>query len=276
MRHLTLVVLFIGFIQIIPDSLFSKDQTVHILFTESTNGFLQNCECPVQPFGGMARRKTLIDSMRTIHENLILLDAGNFLSTFNRHQNDSLMIELMHQFNYNAVNFGQNENRFFKQKKGIPFTFTSLKSAEQNTAICRKKSTIIQMVSRKIKIIGIYHPSQLNQLDQEILIKQNEADFVIVLSKLTETENKKLIEQYKGHIHCIIGNHSEDSLTGKWIQYKQTHLFKAGVDGQSVGHIQLLLNNKPEIKNVHFYKVKKWILPDQEFMKQINHLEATH
>lgn len=277
MRHLHYVVLIIGFILILPDSLLSNDHELHILFTESTNGVLQNCECPVQPLGGMARRKTLVDSIRSSYKYVILVDAGNFLSAFRRQHDDSLMIILMANLQYQAINIGQNEMNYFKEIEKIEnlkHFFTSLDFDLFYKDFKRNVTIEIFCHSKKIILIGINHIDQQNKLNQ-LLKRTHPSDYVILLSKLNQNENKAIIDHFKGKIKCIIGNNSEDIQIGHWKQYKGCHLLKAGVDGQSVGHMKLKVKQEVRLTEVIFHKVKKWIMPDPVFIRQINNLEAT-
>ena len=64
-----------------------------VLFTGSSNGMIKPCHCPGQPLGGLARRKTLVDSLRRGEPNSIFVDTGNWLSSYNRRDEDALAAE---------------------------------------------------------------------------------------------------------------------------------------------------------------------------------------
>ena len=273
MKYQLIYILIFVFSLSVSEWLFSKTNQIHILFTESTNGVLQNCECPVQPYGGMARRKTLIDSLRSVHENVYLLDAGNFLSTFDRPVNDKKMLKLMHDLAYTAINFGQNETMYYASHNTIkPLCFVSLKGSHQVSSLEHKQRMLIEKLHCRVIILGIYTTLQYESLKQE-LSKISATDLLFILSQLSEDENKVLIDQFENKIDFILGNHSLDVLIGKWEKIKNTYVIKAGVDGQSVGHIQI---DSSGLIDISFHKVKQSILPDPEFLKQINHLEASH
>ena len=48
-----------------------------ILSTGNTSGIFEPCRCPTNPYGGVARRVTLISDYRTKAPSLLLVDSGN-------------------------------------------------------------------------------------------------------------------------------------------------------------------------------------------------------
>ena len=52
--------------------------TLQIILTGNTKGFLEHCGCKVNQNGGVARRATIIEQVRKKNPDLLLIDAGNF------------------------------------------------------------------------------------------------------------------------------------------------------------------------------------------------------
>ena len=87
--------------------------TVDILYTGNVNGELQRCGCSDKQLGGVARRKTVIEQVRTEHS--LLLDAGDiFFGSFQElvgstpfyRDKSSTMIRAMNLMAYDGVMIG--------------------------------------------------------------------------------------------------------------------------------------------------------------------------
>lgn len=236
---------------------------VHIFFTESNNGILTNCLCPAQPYGGLPRRKTLMDSLRWRYSESIFLDAGNFLSSNGKESNQQKVIESMAKMNYDAVNLGINDIRFFQSHvfsnvdEGLPLissnnTFTSIPDFKW-----------INIKDYNILILGT---SRDNYLSAEINDNCKMADLIVLLSQVDEHQNKMLIDAYPDKIHLILGNSSKSSLLGKYERYQNTLLVNAGIEGNSIADIQVKLSDQkpPVFEDIVFHKVNQDIIPDPE------------
>ena len=84
-------------------------QDLHILYTQNTNGVLQNCNCPDNPLGGMEKRATLFQDWLKEYPNTLIFDSGDFLSFDGSPASDAKMIEAMKALHYSSVNIGDQE-----------------------------------------------------------------------------------------------------------------------------------------------------------------------
>lgn len=98
--------------------------TITVVYTGNTDGFLENCGCKTNQAGGIARRATAIRGLRRETDNrVILLDAGNaFIRPDAAHSLDDLMrleeglyLRIMDAMNYDAVTIGTSELAFGAQ-----------------------------------------------------------------------------------------------------------------------------------------------------------------
>ena len=55
----------------------SKERSIHILYTASSNGYFKSCGCNSIRRGGLEARLTVIDSLKKIYPNLLLIDGGD-------------------------------------------------------------------------------------------------------------------------------------------------------------------------------------------------------
>ena len=53
-----------------------------IFFTNSTNGYLESCDCPTHPYGGIVRRATYLKKQREKYPENLLLDSGDLLPPY--------------------------------------------------------------------------------------------------------------------------------------------------------------------------------------------------
>ena len=57
----------------------AQDGELVIVYTNNTNGILENCRCPERAYGALEKRAAFIDSARKVHPDLLLLDSGDLL-----------------------------------------------------------------------------------------------------------------------------------------------------------------------------------------------------
>ena len=80
-----------------------------VLYTGSGNGTLLGCTCPDSLFGGLPRRATLLKKYRGNHPNTLVLEVGDFLSTYPSPDNDRAILGTYRILNYDALNLGDQE-----------------------------------------------------------------------------------------------------------------------------------------------------------------------
>jgi len=85
--------------------------TVHIAATGSNKGEVDPCGCKTNPKGGIARRATLVDSLRTVYPGLLLVDAGGIVHPDKKkgEPTDAFILSAMNRMRYDAVTLGQIE-----------------------------------------------------------------------------------------------------------------------------------------------------------------------
>jgi 5'-nucleotidase len=66
-------------ILIISGSCIAQNENVVIVYSHNTNGILENCDCPERSYGALEKRAAIVDSIRNVEKNVLLLDSGDIL-----------------------------------------------------------------------------------------------------------------------------------------------------------------------------------------------------
>jgi 2',3'-cyclic-nucleotide 2'-phosphodiesterase (5'-nucleotidase family) len=97
-----------------PDAMASPREgnvNVRIVATAANNGELEQCGCKTNPKGGLARRASLIDTLRAEDPNLLLLDAGDWgdRNPATGPLKADFIFRMMKRMGYDAVTLGERE-----------------------------------------------------------------------------------------------------------------------------------------------------------------------
>ena len=90
-------------------NLFSQRNTLYVIHTNNTNGALENCYCPDNPFGSVEKRSIYVRDFIKKNPNTILLDAGDFVTMSQQTLKDSLIAEAYGLLPYDAILYGDQE-----------------------------------------------------------------------------------------------------------------------------------------------------------------------
>ena len=104
-RKLFLLVIISIFLNLI----FAQDGKLYILHTNNTNGALENCYCPVRPFGSVEKRSIYFSNFLKENPNTLILDSGDIFTMTHQSLKDSLMAEAYNLLSYDAILFGDQE-----------------------------------------------------------------------------------------------------------------------------------------------------------------------
>lgn len=234
-------------------------QPLQILFTNDSHSQVE----PLKDLGGFEARATIIDSLRTINPNTILLDAGDmwqgtpYFNLFHGH----LEVEAYNLMGYNAATLGNHEfdygidtlsARIAEMK--FPILCCNYNFGTTPLASQIKPYTIIEQNDWRIGIIGvsvnpqglilqsniegITYQDPIERVNHYSTLLRNElnCDFIIVLSHLglhddttfNNVSDSILITNSK-NIDLLLGGHTH--------QYKGIFYFK-DLDGNSIPAIQ--------------------------------------
>ncbi len=87
----------------------SAETEISILYTNNTNGALENCLCPDKAYGSLEKRVLYIREWFEDNPNSLLLDAGDFLSPTRNALKDSIAFRIYEMMAYDAIGLGDQE-----------------------------------------------------------------------------------------------------------------------------------------------------------------------
>ena len=127
----------------------SAETEISILYTNNTNGALENCLCPGKAYGSLEKRVLYIREWFEDNPNSLLLDAGDFLSPTRNALKDSIAFRIYEMMAYDAIGLGDQE--FFKgaqffsdlmESSSLPFISTNLE--KPNLADLNREIVIVR------------------------------------------------------------------------------------------------------------------------------------
>ena len=202
---------------------------ISILYTNNTNGALENCLCPDKAYGSLEKRVLYIREWFEDNPNSLLLDAGDFLSPTRNALKDSIAFRIYEMMAYDAIGLGDQE--FFKgaqffsdlmESSSLPFISTNL---EKPNLADLKREIVIVRNGIKFGVLSVIDPgvflfypkrvkdevavsdfsstlqSQINQLKEK-------SDIVILLSHNGIDADRQIAQSYTG-IDVIVGSHTQ-------------------------------------------------------------------
>ncbi len=201
----------------------SYAEELTFLYTGQTHAMLYPCRCPIEPDGGIARRASLIKSLKKSFPQALLLDSGGFFAGGPLDQNSlgdqldkersRLNLKAMALMQYDAAVIGIDEFNF-----GQEFLEQSVASANITFLSCNIKSQekllpyiIKQIGGIKVGILGVTTPAVMPKMSGSTLVapriavaqtvkelKEKGCDLIVLLSTLLENEEFDLIDKIPG------------------------------------------------------------------------------
>ncbi len=248
------------------DSASARKIKIEILYTQNTNGVLENCDCPGSPLGGLDKRLTLMkrladrDSVPALY-----LDGGDILSSKGFPAKDRFVLRAYAMIQYDAIGVGDQEfingTEFLRDQNNhlhLPFisSFMTAKSGVlpkiQEIIIKQVKGIrfgIISLINKEPfdlmdpeKVSGVIIADYLKSLPSLIKKVRKESDIVVVLSHLGYSEDIKIAKKNLD-IDVIIGAHTQNVLSSPE-RYGETIIVQAGKNTEFVGQLSLEIDVK--------------------------------
>ena len=186
-RHILLFTLFLCAFS----SLLSADSVFRVVYTNDTMGHIEACAtCTGKPMGGLPKRVTSIQALRSESVPMLLVDSGNLSDKENKL---GVITDVMAQLKYDAVGSGDMDNHM-SDAFANALTSRDLPYLSLNTRGNEKiKQYIVKEISGvKVGIIS-FGSVPLKTYNEDDLAKQNllkayaevckKSDFVIVLDQ---------------------------------------------------------------------------------------------
>lgn len=236
-----------------------------ILYTNNINGSLENCLCPEHPFGSLEKMKGVVDSIKNVKKNVLLLEGGDLLSPFGDAEKDQYVLKIIDLYPYDAMAIGDQEfangiDFFYREAKKykLPYISANLQSdrgAFWNNYLLKKIDgipvLIVAVLSPKVfeyypedKIAGLKTEPPLVTIKNILKITGAKA-FTILLSHSGLDQDKQIATDLNG-IDVIVGAHTQNRLEQPLSQANSL-IVQAGSDGYYLGQLDLTLDQNGNI-----------------------------
>lgn len=268
-----------------------------IFFTNSTNGYLESCDCPSNPFGGLVRRAYYLRSERAKYPNNLLLDSGDMFSPYIAPKLAAAVMTLYERIGYDAVGVGDQELSLegFAQemaKYKIPFLASNISFCTGNQ--CQQltpKTYSFERSGLKISVLSLIDPEVFALYPEKITEKfsiipmdgvisgfledqKDKSDLQILISHCGFDADKLLAEKYPD-LDIIVGGHSQTAISQAY-QSGKTIIVQAGENAQNVGKLVLKINGKKQVESFisELMPLTKDIPEDPGARKLVNEYKA--
>ncbi len=233
-----------------------------IVYTNNTNGILENCRCPERAYGALEKRAAFIDSVRKVHPDLLLLDSGDLLDIRPNALLHRYIIKAYGLMRYDAWTPGDQDfiegiDFFRNQLLAMPGALVS-----SNLSISGKPigSRWIRKViaGLSVGITGLSDPQCFRYLPdstaEDLSIESPEEALEITLAAFTGECDLTILLSHAGferdnviaarfpEIDLIVGGHSQTILEQPEIVGK-TMIVQAGEGGNRVGLLTIRVVN---------------------------------
>ncbi|MFH1861030.1 MAG: redoxin domain-containing protein [bacterium] len=266
-----------------------KTNILTLLFSNSTNGYLESCDCVENPFGGLVRRATLIKEIREDNPGVLLLDSGDMLPPRPEPLLAKYTFLAMEGMGYDLIALGDQElilgTEYIRkeiEKKKLPFYSANLTVCQDGACNYLAPSHLIKEIgSFTVGIISVISPESFMFFPKDVIkdlqvsdpVKQvqgfvenfrDKVDLIVVVSHFGYEEDLKLAKQVKG-IDVIIGGHSQTLVKNAAI-LPGTLIVQAGEKGQYLGRLDIRFDEKKKIiaHQYHLLPLTKDIISDED------------
>jgi len=247
-----------------------------ILHTNDTHSQIEPTEkssLKTADMGGYARRMGVIDSIRSIEKNVLLLDAGDFSqgTPYFNFFNGRVEVDAMNRMKYDAVTLGNHEfdnglDTLAVILKHAQFPLLSTNYGFENTALngMLKPYLIVERAGIRIGVVtaniepkgliiesnykGLVYNDALKTANEmaAFLKRKKHCDVIICLSHLGIKSDYEMAQQ-SSHIDLIVGGHSHsllENVTEKNRLGKSVIIAQMGKSGLYLGKVELEMERK--------------------------------
>ena len=266
---------------------------ITIVYTNSLNGYFDDCGCHDNPKGGLVARGTELAKIRKDFANVFVFETGDFFSVDHDPILEKYLIRAYKYLNYDALAFGDQEisagvNEFLKFSNELPFVNDNIRLKTDGKWIQKfERFRIIEKYGIRAGVIGTmsadafkYYPKtvtddvvvwdQIAETAKDVqALKEKKVNIIILLSHSGYDQDKIIAQSVKG-IDVIVGGHSQTFMKSPE-KAGDTIIVQAGTNGANIGILELSLGAKISIiKNTFRLPHLKITAEDKEIRKMIN------
>src|SRR3989339_510402 len=275
----------------------NKPKELAIFFSNSSNGYLESCDCPTHPYGGLVRRATYLKEQRLKNPNNLLFDTGDIFPPYVSPQQAHYLLAMFDALKYDAVAIGDQEfslDNFVEKIKNysIPFLSSNVNYCEGDVcSFITPHELVFDKGGIKVAVISTLHPDVFALYPDKIVKKLSIISYkdtialfikkhraiadVLVLLSHSGFDEDKLIAQEFPELDVIIGGHSQ-TLLGAPYKSGRTLIVQAGENAQNAGILTLTFdkNNKIASHTGEIVPLTKDIADDPALRAMITEFRA--
>ena len=279
MAYLKLNKLIIFFLTVcFVSNLAAQKKSLYVLHTNNTNGALENCYCPDNPFGSIEKRSIFVNDFIKENPNTVLLDAGDFVTMSQQSLKDSLVAEAYGLLPYDALLYGDQElvmdartlNRL-RGQLGATLVGTNIDRSDVFT------SKIIRRKGLRIAVMGIvdsysikYYPDEIKNrirlsdpvkaVKDEMKKLSKKADVFILMTHQGYDLDLSIAKKIDG-LDLIIGAHSQSAIESPE-EVNGALIVQAGKSGYYIGVVEIKMNKGKVVEKSGRLDTMKFEMPD--------------
>jgi len=256
-----------------------KYSTVRILFTNNSNGKLVNCNCPTDPFGGLAERVGLVREYHEYYGDSLLLDSGGYLGLSDIENRGRLVLELMEIMEYDACGIGDQElyhglGKFLGRFGGWRDKILNASLVSDDGKPVFEPYRIFTVEGIKIGVLGLvskdtfrFFPEEnkdFSVVEPDVILERllpdlkRSCDYIVILSQMGREQDEAFARKWPG-IDLIIGGHSQ-TLLEKPITVSGCRIVQAGKNGGRVGEVVVRFD---ALKRIRRFSYKLFEITDR-------------
>ncbi len=246
-----------------------QPQELAVFFTNSTNGNLQSCDCPANPYGGLVRRATYLKQERQNYQDKgLTIDSGDFFKPYISKSLAECILNIYELLQYDAVCPGDQELSFGGFPKmmaayKVPFLASNVSFCEGDSCnALTVSSMIVEKAGMKILLVSALHPDVFALYPEEVtkhvtvlplhstlegILEKNKGkyDLAVLVSHSGDEEDQKIAQELTA-FDVIVGGHSQ-ALLKEPVKIGKTLIVQAGPDAQNVGKLVLKFNENKSV-----------------------------
>ncbi|HMB01801.1 MAG TPA: hypothetical protein VKS21_12505 [Spirochaetota bacterium] len=256
---------------------------LHILFSNSENGHIHGCRCPVNPKSGLIKRAAFIRSYRQKYpDRTLLLTSGDLFYLYPNKPRAQQMLSSLASLDYDAVTLGDQDfvnglDFLEEMQKELPLLAANVSYKKNNQKKSLDGHLIRKVNGVRVAVIGVvqkkfFNYPHLRQIKNKLYIEnarsvlkqqltqvKNKSDIILLLSHLGIETDRKIAADFP-ELDIIIGGHSQ-YLTSKPNIINNVIILQAGGKGNFQGELKLTLDSEHKISDheviFHFFRYDK-------------------
>jgi len=234
---------FILLIFLLLISVPAHSQEIRILFTSNSNGKIENCRCPDQPYGALEKRVQFILEYRERHPEVLVLDNGDNFLNYGSPEKEPVILAAFRLIPYDVINLGDQDLAFAPREY---FALRPVIRTRGNAIVVRRKAVtftvlpVIHANTRKFYPENTFQRYKFSDPSDDIkrwlLDTGQKPVFRILLSHSGYEADLEYARRFQG-IDLILGGHSQTRIDTLNIR-NGIPVLQAGGNAEYVGEVR--------------------------------------